>query len=369
MARVELSFDAWKDGRVTPAMVEVPVAVLDVKDSPQLRATLHGHADPLATVVFAPDSKTLATCAGQNEVKLWDVASLKERCALSHSGYVVGSAFLPDGSTLAASWYEQFGKDGKALARGFKSTDLKGYRGGIKLWDAATGKECGVLQRQSPRGVTEIALSPDGKMLAAEEIWRENDSKDFKRGVALWDVAAGKIIRDLSVTAYTMAFSPDGKTLAVSNGDGVLLWDVAANRQRSKLAAEKLSVVALAFAPDGKTLVGGDLQATVHIWDVSSGQVKARLRHREGQMTSCVAFAPDGKTLAVGVGPRNTRVVEPGEIELWDPVTREKRLTLRGHIGNVRSLSFNADGTLLASGGADKTFKLWDLTPRSARKR
>ncbi len=367
MARVELSFDAWKDGRVAPATVEVPVAVLDVKDSPQLRATLQGHDDPVAKVVFAPDGKMLASRTYQGEMKLWNVASSVQFTYRSGNGSAL--VFLTGGRTLASSWYEPFDKDGKTLTGRYKAEEVKGYRGGIKLWDVETGKVRGVLQRQSPRGVTDMAMSPDGKVLAAEEFWREKDDKNIKRGIALWDVVAGKVIRDLKVMAYTMAFSPDGKTLAVSNSEGVNLWDVAANRERGKLAAEKMSVVALAFAPDGKTLAGCDLQATVHLWDVSSGEVKARMRHREGQMTSCLAFSPDGKTLAVGIGPRNSQVIEPGEIVLWDPATREKRLTLHGHIGNVQSLGFSADGTLLASGGADKTIKLWDLTSRSASKR
>jgi WD40 repeat protein len=369
MARVELSFDAWKAGRVTPATVEVPVIVLDVKDSPQLRATLRGHTEPVATVVFAPDGKTLVTGTRQGEVKLWDVDALKERRTLSQAGNVGRLAFLPDGGTLARPWFESFGKDGKALTGRYKVDDVKGYRGGIKLWDAATGKERGVLQRQSPRGVLDIALSPDGKMLAAEEIWREKDAKDAKDGVSLWDVTTGKVIRDLESRAGALAFTPDSTILAVNTQGGAQLFDVASGQKRSKLGDGKTYLYAIAFAPDGKTLAGCDFQGTIYLWDVDSGKEKARWQHGDSQMAGCLAFAPDGKTLAVGVGPRNSRAVEPGEIVLWDPATKQKRLTLRGHIGSIWALVFNADGTLLASAGADKTVKLWDIASRSASKR
>lgn len=354
---------------MAPAAVEVPVVLLHVKDSPQIRATLRGHTECVLELAFTPDGTTLASCTRKGEVKLWDTASAKEHREWQSPAWLSGLAITPDGATLATSWYKPIDKDGKALQGRFKMSDVKGYRGGIKLWDAATGKERGVLQRSWPRGVTTIALSPDGKVLAASEIWRTNDGKDRKCGIALWDVAAGKVIRDLHDKPITMVFSPDGKTLAVSNREGVLLWDVAAGRQRPKLAAEKISVVALAFAPDGKTLAGGDYKGTVYLWDVSNGTVRARLRHGDGHMVSSLAFAPHGQTLAVGLGPRNVRVIEGGEIVLWDPATREKRLTLRGHVGNVQALAFSADGSLLASGGVDKTVKLWNIAPHAASKR
>lgn len=323
-------------------------------------------------MAFAPDGKTLATCTRQGEVKLWDVASAKERRALSQSGrFVLGLAFLPDGKTLATSWSEPFDKDGKTLTGSYLGRDVKGYRGGIKLWDTSTGKERGVLQRRPPRGVNHIALSPDGKILAAREFWREKDGKDSRDNIALWDMATGKILRDLNIKdPGSMAFAPDGKTLAINTGEGVELFDAATGRKRGKLGDGKASLFALAFAPDGKTLAGCKLQSTVSLWDVASGVEKTRLG-QGGSAKECnltLAFAPDGKTLAVGRGPRNIYVIEPGEIVLWDLATHEKRMTLRGHVGNIWALAFNADGSLLASGGVDNTIKLWDISPRSASK-
>lgn len=367
MARIELSFDAWKDGRVAPATVEVPVAVLDVKDSPQIRATLRGHADAVGATAFASDGNTLATCTRQGEIKLWEVASLKERRTLTLASTVLDLAFLPDSRTLATSWFEPIGKDGKTLTGSYRGADMKGYRGGIKLWDVEKGKEVGILQRSSPRGVTSLAVSPDGKLLAAKEIWRENEGKDSKGGIALWDVTGGKVLRDFM--AGSLAFAPDGKTLAVGTGEGVQLLDVATGQTRGKLGEAKTYFHSLAYAPDGKTLAGCDFQGAIHLWDVTRGEEKACMRHGESQMASCLAFAPDGKTLAVGLGPRNARLIEPGEVVLWDTANKEKRLTLHGHVGNVLSLAFSPNGTLLASGGADKTVKLWDVSPQAASKR
>jgi WD40 repeat protein len=323
-------------------------------------------------VKFSPNGAMVATCTSQGEIKLWDVVSAKERLTLKQSGSIVGLTFLPDGRTLATSWYEAFDKDSRTLTGTYRGTDVKGYRGGVKLWDVATGEERSVLQRQPPRGVSQIALSPDGKILAAEEFWRESDGKTIKRAIALWDVAAGKVrgdIPNLPNTIGAFAFAPDGKTLAISSDGHVLLWDVLAGRQRAVLDGDKMWMRSLAFAPDGKTIAGCHYQEGIIFWDAASGKEKGRLPAGESQSSACLAFAPDGATLAVGVGPRSIRDVEPGEVVLWDVAAAKKRRTLHGHIGNVWALAFSPDGKLLASGGADKTVKLWDVAPVAASQR
>src|SRR5438094_740748 len=148
MAKVALSFDAWKPGAVQPATVEVSVHVIEAAESAQLRATLEGHEDFVWQVAWAPDGKTLATLSSvKGEVKLWDVAERKERATLrSDLGASYNLAFTPDGKSLVVSHHQN---DAKA-----------GPTGGIALWDVATGRRTGLLQHTPPHGVLRLVLAP-----------------------------------------------------------------------------------------------------------------------------------------------------------------------------------------------------------------
>jgi WD40 repeat protein len=103
-------------------------------------------------------------------------------------------------------------------------------------------------------------------------------------------------------------------------------------------------VYSVAFSPDGLTLASGSLEKTIKLWDVATGELKATLEGHSHWMNS-VAFSPDGLTLASG--------------KLWDVATGELKATLEGHSHWVNSVVFSPDGLTLASGSDDCTIKLW----------
>jgi serine/threonine protein kinase len=154
-----------------------------------------------------------------------------------------------------------------------------------------------------------------------------------------------------------VAFSPDGKTLASSDGGGtVKLWDVATARE---LATYKChgAVSCVLFSPDGNkiataggTLTQGTDKGEAKLWDVTTGRELKNFRGDPKYWVYSLAFSPDGKLLATGSAEPG-RTPNAGEVKLWDVTTGDERITLSGHKYGVSSLSFSPDGKKLATGG------------------
>jgi RNA polymerase sigma factor (sigma-70 family) len=313
-------------------------------------------------VAFSPDSGTLAACGNDPAVRLWDVASgLEKRPLEGHSKAVEYLAFSPDGAVLAAASWDKT----------------------IKLWNAGDGSELATLEGHT-LPVLALAFSPDGALLASgsgkwyspnaagsagvitqRDIARGDETSKRQSGapgeVKLWDVKTRTQVAALEGhgdRVWSVAFSPDGKTLASASWDKTIkLWNVATRREDATLrlsqspAVEPQPVVALAGSPDGRLLAVATEDNRVRVHEAADGAVRF-IFELPGEAATCLAFSPDGLTLA-GAGPDPL-------IRLWDMNTGKERRTLKGHTSWIYALAFSPDGRLLASGSYDKTIRLWD---------
>ena len=171
----------------------------------------------------------------------------------------------------------------------------------------------------------------------------------------MWDAMTGEKKQALTGhlgPVYSVAFSPDGKTLVSGGYLGVWLWDAITVERKQILSGHTDAVYGLAFSPDGHTLASGSYQE-VWLWNTMTGKQKQALAGHT-DMVHSLTFSPDGRTLASGGADKTIR--------LWNAMTGEHKGTLIGHTTSVESVAFSPDGNTLVSGSEDGTVLLWDPT-------
>jgi WD40 repeat protein/tRNA A-37 threonylcarbamoyl transferase component Bud32 len=301
--------------------------------------TLRGHTNTVLRIAFSPDGQRLASTSMDSKVMIWVLgAAAKEPTALTprnvltgHTKRVTGLAFSPDGRLLASA----------------------GYDHKVRLWDLVTAVELFSFPAQFPGGPgsAAVSFSPDGRHLACGG---ENYT------VKLWDVRTGQEYKSLAShtgLVYGVVFSPDGQRLASAGSDrAVIVWEVASGRQLGKLSGGyTLDAWSLAFSPDSRRLAlgGGLASGTVKVYDVSTCRLLLTLEGHVQRATS-VAWSRDGRRLASSS--------QDTTIKLWDTETGQEVLTLRGHKDLVGRVVFDSRGRRLASCSEDGTVRVWDAT-------
>ena len=152
-------------------------------------------------------------------------------------------------------------------------------------------------------------------------------------------------------TVDRLAYSPDGRLLAVASSSGVYLYD-AASKAELRFLDTGAFVWAAAFSPDGQEVAAAVNDGTVRIWNAGDGTAIRSLIGHGGAVLS-VAYAPDGQTIVSGSVDQTAR--------LWRRDDGSLVRTLNGHGDEVRGVAFSPDGQRVATASADKTARIWSV--------
>jgi eukaryotic-like serine/threonine-protein kinase len=381
--------------------------------------TFGDHQKPIRAIAVSPNGRQVLSSDAVGVVKLWDLHTTRELLAVRHgTGRVFTVAFTPDGSKFITGsedhtaklwetatgrelvtftghtfWVQSLGitPDGQTLITG-------GIDAAIKFWDVRTGKQRLSIEVRAGNGSTiattvdgvpSLAISPDGRFLAAGTL---------SGAVQIRRVADGKLLRILpghEDYVYPVAFSPDSKLVTSGAADQIRLWEVETGQLLAQFHGHADGIAGLCFSPDGRLLISSGTDQRVKFWRIEDLLTKSSFTTCAKCRVHSLSFTPDGERLAVGnydsllqlwdwrTGRRLNQVSLGGgsrfqelafsrsgqhlaaikdhptawllSVPELQPVQR-----LQGPPGNTLAVAFAPDEQTIATGGEDSLIRLWD---------
>ncbi|HSQ55874.1 MAG TPA: hypothetical protein VLM40_09010, partial [Gemmata sp.] len=319
-----------EDGNFVASGGRDRIIVADTRSGKELSRLELPKLGAVLDVAFTPDAKTLLSWTEDGKVRVWDLATRKERLVLDSRGWL--------GRSMAVS------RDGKLAAAGTVYNV-------IRVWDVATGKEISIQADGHDAPIHSVAFAPDGKTLV---------TGGANKHIHVWDAASGRQVRQLTgQSASQVSFSPDGKRMASTWlwNKHARIWDMDRGVELCQLAHDSADEVhAIGFSPNGKTMVsaswkrGDDPKSRgygfVQSWDASNGKSSKRFELQASHPTT-LALSPRGDLAAVGGWGE-------APLHLCDLQRSRTRVLPLDRFDAVKAVAFSPDGRLLASGGIDR---------------
>jgi WD40 repeat protein len=335
---------------------------------------LAGHMGGNTKVAYSSDGQLAVTGSADNSLILWDAKKGTEiQRFIGHSDDITGVAFSPNNRTIISSSADE----------------------SLRLWDIVGGAGL-----QYFRGYDNVAISPDGRMLASRS--------DDDLHLVLINSESGKVARffeEQSTWIMSLKFGPDGRTVFLGLADGsihlldiesgqiirnylghpnrvnslaisrdgryalsgsygppgwrggealdnlLILWNVKTGEIVHRLIGHTGVVRSVAISSDGQRAISGSDDATVRLWNIETGQEIRRFEG--GNAVASIAFGPEERTFLTASSDRTVR--------LWDIETGEEIRRFTGHTFSVNSIALSPDGQTMLSGSDDRSVRLWDI--------
>jgi WD40 repeat protein len=300
--------------------------------------TFRESAPAVNDVDWSPDGRFVASGTG---------------ALLSNQDDVTGELVIRDGVTGKEIFVRrglrggvralEFSPDGRAIA--------VAYGRQLAVWDVDTGKERFNNTGPGPFPVETLAFSPEGRNIVAGYGMFDQTGIGFAQIVdASTGVQVGETIPGHENGVWGVAYSPDGRQVALTGADVIDVWDLASHQPVLSLRGHSGFIYSVAFSPDGKYLASGGMDTTIKLWDRASGRLVRSYLGHEGFVRE-VDFSRDSQQIA--------SASEDKTVRLWSVNSDREFATLYGHENFVHSVSFSPDGHRVASGSLDQTTRLW----------
>ncbi len=369
------------DGTQLAVTTSIGVWLHDARTGEELDLITGGHTDRVYAAAYSPDGETIATISRDKTVRLWDIQTRKNIKTLKgHTEGISSIAYSLDGKTIATGsadrtvrlWSARTGQNIKTLeGHNYVINSVKyspdsdtlvstSRDGTVRFWDVLTGRPLKTLTGYS----YPITYSPGGDTLlitsCLERIMYSPDDDTVTEIISsepetvyILNMDAEQPLRPLTTlnTVDCIAYSPDGKMVAIGSEGVVQLWDTHAEQPIKSLIKRTVSPKCIAFSADSKTIAIGYSDGTMQWWSVGTGEhTKTFTGYISNQ--GPIEYAPDGKTIAI--------TDEGHGVSLWNANTGKHLKTLKGHESFISSIAFSPDGGTLATGSIDGTARLWD---------
>jgi WD40 repeat protein len=313
---------------------------------------LKGLTGKLRAVAYSPDGSRIAAAGDNGVTKLWDAASGRELATIRQPD--ADSASRADEKRVG--WLA-FSPDGKLLATATRR---------VWLWDGETG---GAVPFPDGPGESSppMVFTPDGAYLVHGQGWVYGQPRRFPSTVLAWERRTGKIgcpfAEERDGAPLAMAVSARGDLLAVAVRLGsmesrVRLWGLTDKQVQGTLKLPPIPqahlrppVDQIAFSPDGRALA---VAAGAHafVFDVPGRQLRGRLEGH-ANLVAGVAYAPGGRVIATAS--------QDGTVRFWDAESLSETASYDWGIGKARGVAFSLDGMTAAAVGERSKVVVWDV--------